>query len=207
MRIILALASALMLAGCSLMGPHDAEALRPGKTVAMGDHEGILIYGVTIEGIRPGDEGIVGKVTWLAERDPTDLDSYAIRHDIPFPDHLQPGQHRFVVWRVPAGLWSLRQFRWIEDKRAGASQPLAGHAWATTVTAGEVTYAGDFVLDARRQPAQVTVTDDAAAARDALAAYPGITGPMRTHLPEDIRKSKRAVGKDAQKEQGPKAQP
>jgi hypothetical protein len=187
LRTVLVLFCTLVLAGCGMVRLPRGEAspLEANDAVTADSPDAVLVYGVTL---RQPDAQVSGKVggdvTWLLEK--TDQ-SFPTMITIAFPDGIQPNRRTTVAWRVPAGTWSVRQVTWHDDSRSGGTLPAAGHALATTVAAGQVTYAGEIVIESGRQPAELSIGDDAAAARAALAPYAAVTAPLADLPLKDLR--------------------
>ncbi len=173
-----------MLAGCTALGlgPGDSASLGRDDSFTAKAADGLLVYGVTVR--HPGGGPVEGEVVWMAEK--ADL-SFPEKLAIPLPDGLRAGERAAVVWRVPAGTWSVRQARWQAPGAGGATSVMSSRSLATTVAPGEAVYAGELVIDAGTRPAVIELGDDLGAARADLAAYPGVSVPPTNRPLADLR--------------------
>ena len=191
MRIVFTLVAVTLLAGCSQMsslvglgGPCRPCVAEHDQAFATSDADGMLVYGLTIR--HSGTTGeIGGAVDWMVEIPGSNFPSLV---SISFPEGMKANQRQLVVWRVPAGTWSVRQVRWEQDDVHGSTPPAAGMAQASIVAKGEVTYVGDIVIDFDRVPASVMVTDGRESAAVTLKnEFSRVTAPMLVHPLKDLR--------------------
>ncbi len=176
----------LALGGCGLevLPPCEFCALDEDAGFSPDQEGGLLAFGLTVQPPGAADAPLKGEVQWLAENG----QSFTDLRRIAFPEDLVPGQRRLVLWRVPAGTWSLRLVSWSQKKAAGASISLGGHALAAEIPPGGVVYVGDLTLDGHQEPAALTVGDDTADTRDELALrQPAITAPLSISILKDMR--------------------
>jgi len=195
LRVVFSLCLMLSLGGCSLWNwlgwpdwfdsdPCEFCALAPDEAFTPQDSGGLLVLGVTVRS-EPAPE-FEGAVTWLVETRPG---GFADLRAVTLPEDLQLGQHYWLVWRAPAGTWSLRQARWKAGERGGNSMPSGGRVLAATVTAGVATYVGEITVDAR-QPTTVAIGNDGAAALAALAHWPAVKVPLINRPLRDLRRQR-----------------
>ena len=172
------------LTGCVTLGLGSGAAAPASRDAAFAAQaaDGLLVYGVTVR--RTGAGAVAGDVVWLAEKADA---SFPLRVAIPFPAGLRAGQRGVVVWRVPAGIWSVRQMEWRGGGVEGKSSVVGSRALATTVAPGQAVYAGELVLDTGTRPAEIEVGDDLPAAQADLAGYPGVTVPPTARPLADLR--------------------
>ena len=200
-RLLVGLLLLLPLAGCEwVMDISDLLGLSSCATgcpferdqgFGPGADYGLLVFGVTVNGPALGTgaakDDLGGHVDWLVET----ADSSPELLAVDLPDGLKPGQHATVVWRVEPGTWSLRQARWRLGDQSVATPPFGGRTLATQVNAGEITYAGELILDGP----QIRLGGDEAGARAALQAYPGILVPPQSRPLHDLRSGKDGGGR------------
>jgi hypothetical protein len=196
LRIVVAVFAMSLVTGCSYftLPPCGPCAVERDEVLAKGAADGVVVYGLTVRRAGASTE-IEGAVDWLVE---TAGSKFPELVSIDFPDEMRTNQRRLVVWRGPAGTWSIRQARWEEDDRTGASPAVAGQAMASIVAAGEVTYVGDITIDADRHPVAVTVADNGAASAAALKTeFPNLAAPVVTRVLKDLRIAPRGGGPKA----------
>ena len=173
---IVALAVGL-LSGCSVVDwffgdPKDRQTPDT-VTFAETDAQGLLVYGLTVEGVVTPHGEFPGGIVWLVETD-RDVDMV----DVPFPEDLQSGDHRLVVQRALPGEWSLRNARHGEGRHAKLSDVLMQDSAASMVTSGHVTLAGEIKVQATANGVTLTYYPDTRFTRTMLKAYDGITAPQ-----------------------------
>jgi len=167
--------------GFCQLPPCAACALKRDEAFGPGADFGLLVFGITVRGGSAADKNpLEGQVDWMIE---TATETFTDLRTIELPDGIKPNQRAFVVWRVPAGVWSLRQAGWHQGGQGSATRPFGGRALATQVNNGEATYVGDLILDGN----QLGLGGDEAAARAALAAYPKVTVPPLYRPLHDLR--------------------
>jgi hypothetical protein len=192
-RIVLGLFLMLSLTGCSAwewLGLPDWFSSRPcafcplapEEAFDAGEAGALLVMGVTVKA-PASPEPLEAEISWLVETLPG---AFPDLRAVTLPEELRPGQHHWLVWRVPPGTWSLRQARWKAGKQAGASVPHGGRAMATTVAVGEVAYVGEFTIDCS-QPTTLSVGNDGGSAQTALALWPKVKAALVNRQLRDLR--------------------
>ena len=183
---MLALVLALFVSGCDvaevLFTCPDC-ALKPDEAAFQSqDEDGILAFGLTVDAPTTLDDPVTGSIEWLAAAG----DDVTLR-ELTFPSDLLPGQHRLILWRVPAGTWSLRNARVGEGRQSRLSKVLVDQTAATVVRAGHITIAGEIRVKATSVPPIMSYGLEASFVRKELQAYPDITAPSDEMPLVDLR--------------------
>ena len=149
------------------------------------DSDGLLVFGLTVDVPGPAGQDVLGSVGWLAQS-ASGLDV----REVLFPQDLQPGQHRLVVWRVAPGIWSLRHGRLGEGRNAVLTQVLSHEAAATKVLPGHVTLAGEIRIRSTNGQPEVVYNLETAFSRQQLQAYRDVVAPSEEMPLVDLRRVK-----------------
>jgi len=176
-RAIIVLVLSGMLSGCSVLDiffscpdcaltPEDALFIET-------DPQGLLAFGLTVETTLETGDTLQGAIEWLAE----DKRGVSVQ-DVSFPNDLQPGEHRLVVWRVPAGSWSLRNARFGGGRRAKLSAVLLQKSAATVVRPGRVTLAGEIKIQLTPAGVAMSQESDTGFIRQEMQSYANIAAPI-----------------------------
>ena len=188
MRILPIIGLVFILSGCSvvdfLFGCSDCALGPDDVSFQDGDQDGLLAFGLTVDAPVASGESLAGSLGWLVETD-DDL----LMREVAFPDDLQPGQHRLIVWRVPAGIWSLRHARLGQGRGSSLSDVFNNQAAATLVRPGHITIAGEIRIQGGGKPI-VRYNLESAFVRKELQTYPDISAPSDEMPLVDMRKHK-----------------
>ena len=147
------------------------------------DQDALLAFGLTVDARLHHADGLRGGIGWLAETD----EGLDLR-EVDFPDDLQPGDHRLIVWRVPAGTWSLRHARLGQDRHSRVSAVISERTLAVPVKAGHVTIIGELHVDGHHKEPILTYDPDPRFVRQELKQYSNIQSPLDEQTLSDIRK-------------------
>ena len=187
MRVLLALTMALFISGCSVatllftcpdctLNPEDA-SFQPQ------DPEGLLAFGLTVDASLKDDDPLTGSIEWLLES-PTGV----VLRNMTFPKDLAPGQHRLILWKVPAGTWSLRNAQLDMGGKVVLSPVLTYQTAATAVNPGRITIAGEIHIQEKAGALSLSRGLEPAFVRKMMQSYPEITAPSDEMPLVDLRK-------------------
>ena len=176
-RFLLSLVLALLLNSCVVMDylfdcpectlEQDDSALNSDNT------DGLLVFGLTVDAPMTNGKALTGDIGWLLEDQ-----KEVISRKVDFPDNLLPGQHRLMVWQVPAGSWSLRHAHLGQSRTNRLSDIFAFNSASTQVHAGHITIIGEIhIKDVAGIPV-LSFTSDPTFARKELKTYSKISAPI-----------------------------
>ena len=186
-RILAILILAWGLNGCAVVDwlwDCDDCALAPDEVeFSETETDGLLVFGLTVEAKEIPGQDFLGSIGWLANT----THGLDVR-EVTFPDDMHANQHRLMVWRVPAGNWSLRHARLGEGRHSSIGPVLSFESAATRIRPGHITLAGEIrVKDGPNGP-ELTYSPDTGFARQQLQAYHDVIAPTDDTPLVDMRR-------------------
>lgn len=185
-RLLLSLVLALLLNSCVVMDylfECPECALAPDDNALDSDSpDGLLVFGLTVDATMTSGKPLTGDLGWLLETE-TDV----IARSVDFPENLLPGQHRLIVWQVPAGAWSLRHAHLGQSRGSRLSDILAFNSATTQVHAGHATIIGEIHVKESAGTPILSFSPETNFARKELKTYAKITAPIEENPLGDKR--------------------